>query len=66
MLRSRLIQCGILPLMYTYEIVDILFFIKPIKHPSDKFDILNYINITTGTNMLAPSSAPRQPTPTLL
>ena len=37
---SRLIQCGILPLMYSYEIADIIFFIKSIKYPSDKFDML--------------------------
>ena len=32
--------------MYIYEIADILFFIKSIKHPSDKFDILNYVSFT--------------------
>jgi len=30
------------------EIADILFFIKSIKHSSDKFDILNYVNFTSG------------------
>ena len=38
---------------YTYEITDILFFIKSIKHPSDKFDILNYANFTTDTTRSA-------------
>ena len=38
--KTRLIQTGLLPLMYVYEITDILFFIKSIKHPSDKSDIL--------------------------
>ena len=63
--RSRLIQCGIMPLMYTYEIADI--FIKSIKRPSDKFDILNYVNCTTGTTRSAGSKLyPRLPTPILL
>ena len=44
---------GILPLMYIYEIADILFFIKSIKYPSDKFDILNYVNFTTGSTRSA-------------
>ena len=42
-----------LPLMYIYEIADILFFIKSIKNPSDKFDILNYTNFTTGSTRSA-------------
>ena len=33
--RTRLIKIGILPLMYVYEIADILFFIKSLKQPSD-------------------------------
>ena len=32
---------------------DILFFIKSIKNPSDKFDILNYTNFTTGSTRSA-------------
>ena len=39
--------------MYIYEIADILFFIKYIKNPSDKFDILNYTNFTTGSTRSA-------------
>ena len=41
--------------MYTYEIADILFFIKSIKHPSDKFDVLNHVNCTTSTTRSAGS-----------
>ena len=51
--KTRLIQIGILPLMYIYELADILFFIKSIKHPTDKFDILDYVNFTTGTTRSA-------------
>ena len=47
--KSRLIQLGMLPLMYIYEIADILFFIKSLRNPTDKFNILNYVNFTTGS-----------------
>jgi len=40
-------------LMYAYEIADILFFIKSLKQPSDKFNVLNYIDFTTGTTRSA-------------
>ena len=51
--KTRLTQIGILPFMYIYEIADILFFIKSIKYPSDKFDNLNYISFTTDTTRTA-------------
>ena len=47
--RTRLIQLGMLPLMYIYEISDILFFIKSLKTPTDKFNILNYVSFNTGS-----------------
>jgi len=46
---TGLIQLGMLPLMYIYEIADILFFIKSLRNPTDKFNILNYVNFTTGS-----------------
>ena len=46
--KDRLIQLGMLPLMYIYELADIMFFIKSIKHPTDKFNILNYVSFHTG------------------
>ena len=52
-LQNKVIQIGILPLIYIYELADILFFIKSIKHPTDKFDILDYLNFTTGTTRSA-------------
>jgi len=30
--------------MYIYELADILLFIKSIKHPSDKFDMLTLLS----------------------
>ena len=51
--KSRLINLNILPLMYTYEIADILFLIKSIKNPSSCFNINNYITFYTGSSQLA-------------
>ena len=45
-------KIGILPLMRIHKIADVLFFIKYIKHPSGKFDILNF---TIGTTRFAGS-----------
>ena len=42
--KTRLIKLNILPLMYTYDLYDILFFIKSIQHPSNHFNISNYVN----------------------
>ena len=43
-------RLGMLPLMYIYEIADILFFIKSLKPTlTDKFNILNYVNFNTGS-----------------
>ena len=41
--KTRLIKLRLLPLMYLFEIQDILFAIKSIKTPSSHFDITNYI-----------------------
>ena len=51
--RTRLIKISILPLMYVYEIADILFFIKSLKQPSDKFNILDHVSFTTVTTRSA-------------
>ena len=47
--KSRLIQCKILPLMYFFELTDILFFVKSIKFPSPAFNILNYVTFNTSS-----------------
>ena len=41
--KSRLINLNLLPLIYMYEIADILFFIKSIRNPTNSFNINNYI-----------------------
>ena len=41
--RLRLVNLNLLPLMMAFEINDIIFFIKCLKHPSEYFDIFNYV-----------------------
>ena len=47
--KHRLISLHLLPLMYFYELQDILFFIKNLQQPSDSFKILNYISFSHST-----------------
>ena len=47
--RSRLIYLSLLPLMYIYELNDIMFFIKSLKTPTNCFKITNYVSFSTGT-----------------
>ena len=42
--KSRLITLEILPLMYWFELQDILFLVKCFKTPSDKLDIFDFIS----------------------
>jgi len=54
-----------LPLMYIFEIADILFFIKSLDNQTEKFDILNYVGFNAGTSRssgtkLYHKSAPHQ------
>ena len=44
--KSRLLKLNILPLMYQFDYYDILFFVKHIKHPTDSFNILNYVSFS--------------------
>ena len=41
--KSRLIQCKILPLMYFFELTDILFFVKSVKFPSSAFNMFDFV-----------------------
>ena len=47
--KSRLFQCKILPLMYFFELKDILFFVKSVKSPSSAFNIFNYVTFNTSS-----------------
>ena len=51
--KTRLIQLGILPLMYILEIADIVFFIKSINNPSEKFNILDFVDFSAGSTRSA-------------
>ena len=39
-----LLKLSLIPLMYTFDLYDILFFIKSIQNPSDSFDIRNFVD----------------------
>ena len=45
--KSRLIKLNLLPLMYIYELTDILFFIKSIKTSNNSFDITEFISFSS-------------------
>ena len=53
--KTRLKQLSILPLMYTYDIADITFFVNSIKNPSPRFNILKYVDFLTGSTRSAGS-----------
>ena len=46
--KLRLEQLHLLPLMYHYELQDILFLIKSLKSPTDNFNTYNYITFARG------------------
>ena len=45
---DRLVKLQILPLMYTLELLDIVFCLKSLKSPSTHFNIHDYITFATG------------------
>ena len=45
--RSRLVNLHLLPLMYVYEMNDIMFFIKSYKQQSSHFNITEYVQFST-------------------
>ena len=46
-------RVGMLPLMQIYEIADIMFFINSINNITLRFNILNYVDFSTGTTRSA-------------
>ena len=46
--KERLLRLKLLPLMYIYDLVDIMFFIKSVKFPSEKFNMLNFVEFISG------------------
>ena len=47
--KSHLQQLHLLPLMYIYELNDILFLLKSLKSPSDNFDIRQFVQFTSNS-----------------
>ena len=45
--KTRLLKLNLLPLMYMFELQDLLFAIKSIKSPTNQFNINNYIKFST-------------------
>ena len=45
--KSRLSQCHVLPLMYFFELNDILFLVKSLKSPTPAFNIYDYVTFNT-------------------
>ena len=54
--KSCLLKLHILPLMYTLDLNNIMFFIKNLKTRHDGFDIKSYILFVTGNSHLATSN----------
>ena len=46
---DRLVKLQLFPLMYAFELADIMFAIKALKSPSDSFDITNYVSFSYGS-----------------
>ena len=47
--KTRLQQLNLLPLMYTYELNDLMFLVKSLKAHTDNFDIKNFITFNTNS-----------------
>ena len=60
--KSRLVKLNLLPLMYFYEILDIIFLIKSLKTPTDNFNI-DFVKFSPrGNNRLLQTSQCRTST----
>ena len=51
--KTRLLKLQLLPLMYTFDLSDVMFFIKSYKSPHAGFDITKYISFATGNTQHA-------------
>ena len=54
--KSRLIWLKLLPLMYIFELVDIMFFIKSLKAPTSNFNITDCVTFSSSTTRLSSGS----------
>ena len=46
--KLRLIEINLLPLMFWYELQDILFAVKCLLDPPDNFNLYNYVKFSEG------------------
>lgn len=53
--KARLIKLQMLPLMYWFELQDIMFLVKTIKNPPDNFNLSDYITFNTSSTRAASS-----------
>ena len=54
--RDRLLRPNLLPLMYWFEIQDIMLLVKSLKEPPDNLSIFDYITIASGSRGSASSN----------
>jgi hypothetical protein len=54
--KTRLINLKLLPLMYWFELNDLMFLIKSLKSPPDNFNIFEYIKFSSSNTRSASSS----------
>ena len=54
--KTRLLKLNLLPLMYMFELKDLLFTIKSIKSPTSQFNINNYIKFSSISTRLGASN----------
>ena len=47
--KAHLLCLNLLPLMYIFEIADIIFLVKSLKFPSESFNINNYVSFLAGS-----------------
>ena len=55
--KDRLLSLGLLPLMYWFELLDIMFLVHTLKNPPDNFDIYDHITFTNSDKRSTRSSA---------
>ena len=55
--KNRLLSLGLLPLMYWFELLDIMFLVHTLKNPPDNFDIYDHITFTNSDERSTRSSA---------
>ena len=54
--KQRLIKLHLLPIMYFYELQDIMYLVKCIKHPPDNFELMDYITFATSNTRFGTSN----------